>query len=167
MFINKVDKNRIESCHDLENEFGTQLNITVSNSFNNYEKLHGKPLISPPNLEKSAMITPVNTVVSLAPNSFDNKLETKITENAFNDGLVEEKVDLTDLEIASILNTFVFILFLLFIILLNLISLFILPYMIKTPLKIDDWKNWVNFIIKSWSAFFSQVLLKLFNIWFN
>ena len=87
------------------------------------------------------MITPVNTVVSLAPNSFDNKLETKITENAFNDELVEEKVDLTDLEIASILNTFVFILFLLFIILLNLISLFILPYMIKTPLKIDDWKN--------------------------
>lgn len=45
---------------------------------------------------------------------------------------------LDDLEILIILNRFVFLLFLLFIILVNALCLYILPYLVKVPLIIDD-----------------------------
>ena len=49
-----------------------------------------------------------------------------------------ENQPLPDATLVLILNKFVFILFLLFIIILNILSLIVFPYIIQTPLAIDD-----------------------------
>jgi hypothetical protein len=52
-----------------------------------------------------------------------------------------QEVPLTETDIMSILNRFVFYLFLLFIIFLNLVCLFIFPYLIKEPMSMEE--NWI------------------------
>jgi hypothetical protein len=49
-----------------------------------------------------------------------------------------QEVPLTETDIMSILNRFVFYLFLLFIIFLNLVCLFIFPYLIKEPMSMEE-----------------------------
>lgn len=49
-----------------------------------------------------------------------------------------QETQLSDLEVISILNKFVFSLFVIFILLLNLFSLYLLPFFVRIPLTIDD-----------------------------
>lgn len=138
---------------------GTQLNITMSESFLTFDQIRSRTTGTNTNLTNTSSH---NTSISLSPKRSTNKItETKLLDNnnqktqkpliiknsasvvnsaVTNEvsSMVSDKSNLTDLDLIVILNRLVFLLFLAFIIFLNIFCLVVFPYLIKVPLTIDE-----------------------------
>lgn len=137
---------------------GTTLNITMSESFLNYKQLKRMDKIS----QYPSKMNPEtdNLLMQRRPSRLSLIKAIKRVDSASNHSLTDSvsntstaDTSLSEADIMTILNRFVFFLFLVFIIMLNVVCLVGLPYIIKEPLTMKEWER-AYFIKLGFSHFY-------------